>query len=339
MPPLPVLIVGAGNRADLYARLLAECFAAELVLVGFVSRGEARARDAAQRFDVPWATAGDLEDAAFRWGAAGAVICPSSDANATMARRVAAQGLPFLLETPPSLDVAEAESLRDFVAAQGVAVEVAEQNPRGPEAGFAREAVGSGKLGDVRLAACDLAGYRYHATAVGRALLGRPRGRRASALRTVVPGLPPHAASIVAGTIEAEGGRMLQLRESEGIYLPNSPWRSGGWSVYGSRGSLVRDELCIGGTVERVRYESAQVGSVSFTASVACGEVIWTAGRCDAALDDDARAVAACLDDWLARIDGRPAPRGWSLADAVDDLRWIVALERSATLGGAPVTL
>jgi len=310
---LPILIVGAGCRAGIYASLLREQFSDRLRLVGVVSRSRDRAAALAEAEGVPWALEGDLEDAAHAWEAAGAVVCPSSEANARMARRVAAQGRPFLLETPPALEVPEAEALLAFVSAQGLAVEVAEQNPRGAEASHALDVVRSGRIGEVRMVACDLASYRYHATAVGRALLGKPRGRRAVALRARFPDLPEHAATITAGTIEAEGGRILQVRDGEGLYLEEGPWRSGGWSIYGSEGSLIGGRLTIGGVEEPV-------------------DTGWTE-------DDDRRAIGRCVDDWLARLGGRATETQWSLEDAVEDLRWIDALERSARLGGAPILL
>jgi len=310
---LSILIVGAGGRGDLYASIVRERFADRLRVVGVVSRSAGRAAALAREIGVPWALEADLESIATDRGAGGAIVCPSSDANGRMARRVAARGLPFLLETPPALEPAEAESLLGFVEAAGVAVEVAEQNPRGAEATYALSVVRSGRLGDVRLVACDLASHRYHAIAVGRALLGRPRGRRAAALRTVFRDLPPPAATVTAGTIEAEGGRILQLRDGEGLYLPGGPWRSGGWSMYGSKGSLSGGVLRVGGVEEPAAYDRTE--------------------------DDDRRAIARCVEDWLARIDGTKTDTQWSLADAVEDLRWIDALERSARLGGAPILL
>jgi hypothetical protein len=278
MAPLPVLIVGAGGRGrGVYAPLIRDVLSDRLRVVGVVARTEASAKAAAEEIGVPWAVEGDLEDAAFLWEAAGAIICPSSDGNARMARRVAAQGLPFLLETPPAMSVSKAEDLASFVAAQNIAVEVAEQNPRAAEAGFAREVVRSGVLGPVRLVACDLAGYRYHATAVGRALLGMPRGRRAVALRAVFPGLPPHASTVVAGTVEAEGGRLLQVRDGEGLYLPDGPWNSGGWSIYGSKGSLSRGCLRISGETHDVVHEIGEIGGVRFTRAVRAADLRWAA--------------------------------------------------------------
>jgi predicted dehydrogenase len=335
---LPVLIVGAGARATLYSELIRHVLADRLRLVGVVGRSELRARALAEACDVPFALEGDLEDAAFTWSAAGAIVCPSSDANARMARRVAAQGLPLLLETPPSLAVAEAEDLLRFISAQGVAAEVAEQNTRAPEAAFLQTLIRAGLFGDVRLVACDLASYRYHATGVGRALLGKPRGRRAVGLRTRFPDLPEHAATVTVGTIEADGA-LLQVRDGEGLYLPDGPWRSGGWSVYGSRGSWVHGQLRIDGADVPIEHTTAMVNGVDFTGRLGAHGVVWEAAHRGSALNDDRRAIACCLTDWLARVNGDRTPSQWSLEDGVEDLRWIDGLERSALLGGAPIAL
>ena len=129
------------------------------------------------------------------------------------------------------------------------------------------------------------------------------------------------------------------MRDGEGLYLANGPWTSGGWSIYGSRGSIVRNHLRIDGVDEEIRYDRAEVDGVGFTRRVEAHGIEWTAAYPEHPLDDDARAIAQCIDDWLARLDGSRTETQWSLADGVADLRWIAALERSATLGGAPILL
>ena len=56
-------------------------------------------------------------------------------------------------------------------------------------------------------------------------------------------------------------------------------------------------------------------------------------------LTDDQQAVARCLLDWHSAMEGFSTPTAWSPDEAHRDLVWVTSIERSAQLGGAPITL
>ena len=311
MSRLPVLLVGAGTRAStVYAPLLTEHLADRIALVGVVGRGEQRARALGERLGVPWSTS--LEAAA-GWGAQGAVVAVSSPENAAVAHQVLDRGLAALLETPLALDVSDAEALAARIAEDGAIVEVAEQNPRFPDLAGVIAAVRGGAIGDVRLVASDGAGYRYHAAAVARALLGKGRGRVATGQRAVFPEVDVGRGvveEVLVGTVRCDGG-LFQFRDAEAAWA-GGPWSRGTWRALGTTGEWANGRL----------------------AGCEVAPIEWLPG-----LDGDLQAAGKCLLDWLARIDGTITDTAWSAADALADLRWIEAMQRSAILGGAPIAV
>ncbi|HCP45606.1 MAG TPA: hypothetical protein DIU15_06175 [Deltaproteobacteria bacterium] len=347
--PLPVVLVGAGTRArQIYGPLLTGPMATQLKLVAIASRSEDRARSLAEELGVPWSLS--LEEAATDYGARGAIACVSSPDNHTVAHRILDLELPALLETPLALELGDARQLAQRIAQSDVPVEVAEQNPRFPREAFWRRIIEEGFLGEPRLLTSNRAGYRYHATAVARGLLGRPRGQRAVGMRAVFPldlGRGQQVSTVHAGTITTDSNAVFQLTDGEGLHVPASPWLRGGWSVLCDGGSLVEPD--------RVQVHSSGVNKhlpvERVTRSIDGVEVTQTyrlhgslllespSALPDAPLDDDAQAVARCLQDWLARIDGKPTSTGWSAQDGFDDLAWITSLERSALLGGTALRI
>ncbi len=341
--PLPVVLVGAGSRARLHSRVLTVGFGDAVELVGVVGRGEARAHQLGDELGLPWSLT--LDDAA-GWGARAAVVAVSCHHNGEVARDVLARGLPALLETPLAMTASDATELASSAT---LTVEVAEQNPRFPEVRFWRRVVEEGFVGEVRMIASDGAGYRYHATAVARALLGRPEARRAVGMRVLTGvdlGRGVDREPLLTGSVLTDGGAVFQLREGEGHHLGgDAPWLGGGWRI-----------LCDGGTigaagaVRRWRDGRGEDLPVERVAKTIDGVDVTQAWRLHAEqllevpsplpgapLDDDDQAVAGAVQDWLARLDGASPATSWTMEDAVEDLRWIEALERSAILGGAPV--
>lgn len=340
--PLPVVLVGAGNRGRaVYGPLLQGALARLFRIAGVVSRTEASARRLGEALGVPWSL--HLEEAVARWRPEGAVVCVSSPENASVALRVLALGLPALLETPLALSVPEAARVLTAVRRSGLPVEVAEQNPRAPVPALLLRAVEEGFLGEVRLVASDLGNYRYHAAAVARSLLGRAhRGIEARAVRVL--SRPDRA--LVAGAVTAEGGRAFQYRDGEAAWDPRGPWVRGRFSAYGDRGCLVEDgearvwTPATGTVPARIeRLGSPVEGGFATRRLVLHGpaRLEWEPALPGEPLDDDRQAIARCLLDWRARIEGRTSATAWSAEDAFQDLAWIDALEESAALGGAPV--
>ncbi len=344
---LPVVLVGAGQRAaSVFGPILKGPLSSRLQLCALVSRGQERAQALAEELSVPCAAS--LEDAIQRHGARGAVVCVSSPENHEIAHQVLDLELPALLETPLALDLDSARELALRVRASDVPVEVAEQNPRFPRQAFWRRVIEEGFIGTPRLVSSDRAGYRYHATAVARSLLGRPPGLQASGRRAVFPidiGRGEQHAAVYTGTISAEHGGIFQVTDGEGLYLADGPWSQGAWSVLGDSGSISGDNTIRSwreGELRSLPIEHcvSTINGVEVTQKMvlhAEGLLESASALPEAALDDDGQAAARCLLDWLDRIDGRDSPTGWSVSDAYEDLAWITALERSALLAGVPV--
>ncbi len=348
-PRLPVVLVGAGSRsAQVYAPLLLGPLSDRLQLCALVSRGRERGQALAEQLAVPLAD--DLDDAVSRHGARGAIICVSSPENHKLAHQALDLSLPSLLETPLALELDDAAALATRVRESGLPVEVAEQNPRFPTQMFWRRVIEEGFIGTPRLICCDRAGYRYHATAVARSLLGKARGLQASGRRALFPidiGRGEKEASVYSGTLVSDTGSVFQFSDGEGLYLTNGPWSQGAWSVLADGGSLGNADEIISWRNGEQRKMPVQrctqlIDGVQTTEKIVLhGEVLLesTSPLPGSALDDDAQAAAQCVLDWLERMDGTPSSSGWSVEDAFADLAWICALERSAMLSGTPVKI
>jgi predicted dehydrogenase len=319
---LPVALIGAGARSSgVYVPALTGPLADRFQIVGVIARTDFRAPALADALGVPWSL--DVE-AAVGWGARGLILCASAHNNGAVARSALELNLPLLLETPLALDLEEARAVAH--AASSTVVEVAEQNPRFPEVQLWRRVIEEGWIGRVRAVASDAAGYRYHAAAVARSLLGRPRAAHAMAVRTVFGhdfgrGMGPEP--LYAGAITTEGGAIYQVRDGEPVHT--GAWQRGGWWVAGDEGSLTTTGVSRGGELTPFVKDSRD------------GLTVWRCGELEVAPeeagDDDQVAVCRCLSDWLERIEGRVSPTAWSVIDAFSDLAWTVAIERSATLG------
>jgi hypothetical protein len=276
------------------------------------------------------------------------ILCVSSPENHLLAHQALDLSLPCLLETPLALQLNDAATLATRVAQTDIPIEVAEQNPRFPQQTFWRRVIEEGFIGTPRLICCDRAGYRYHASAVARSLLGRPQGIQASGRRVLFPidlGRGQNEASIYCGTISSEGGGVFQVSDGEGLHIDAGPWNQGCWTVLADGGSLGNDTEVISwqaGEQRRIPVQRCTrlIGGVHVTEKIVLhGQILLESispfpGE---PLDDDAQAAASCILDWLARIQGNPSPSGWSAQDAFEDLAWISALERSAMLSGTSV--
>ena len=188
-------------------------------------------------------------------------------------------------------------------------------------------------------------GYRYHAAAVARSLLSRPQARWAvgqSARFDSDFGRGCGPERLVAGGIETVGGALFTLRDGEAGHLGTGPWARGRWHLYGERGGVFGDQQCVGWspsgpTEHRIIWEHGNGPAGDAIQSVRLEgfpALRWESPLPEAALDADALAVATCILDWLARIDGQKSDSAWSPRDAFLDLVWTEAVERSASLGG-----
>ena len=328
----------------MYGPLLRGPLKDRIRLVGVVGRGKERAAATGSALDVPWTQ--DLEELQ-TWGARATIVCVSSPENGSVGHAVLQHGLPTLLETPLALDPAQALLLRDVALSSGLPIAVAEQNPRHLGSRLIIESCKRGVIGEPKVVVTDGAGYRYHAVAVARAVLGKTRGRIATGQRVVCPevdvgrGVGPE--EILIGTVRAEGGGLLQFRDAEAAWVDQGPWSRGTGRVLGTRGEFVggsvvawdgkRTSLPIEPIERTIQGKTRRVGLRLLTNPPI--EVM--AALPEAGLDDDRQAVAGCILDWLHRIDG--ADVGWTVQDAYADLAWLDGMSRSAVLGGAPILL
>jgi len=313
-------------------------------IVGVCSRSEGRARSLAESLGVPWSL--DLEEAAGAWGARGAIVAVTCHSNAELGLRLVKLGLPALLETPLAMNLDEGEALVRAVRSSDIPVEIAEQNPRFPTARFWRHLVEEGLLGKLGVVSSSGAGYRYHATAVARSLFSRREGIAAVGMRSVFDvdlGRGVGAEPMLMGSVEIRGGGLFQLLDGEGLHTGSGPWLKGAWQLYGDRGSIVE-----GGRVRLWQQGSPSDPPVEHVSSSIDGVRVPQCVRLhgtallevssplpSAPLDEDGQAVAQCILDWLDRIEGRLSPTAWSASDALADLAWVDAIERSSKLGGA----
>jgi len=341
---LPVVLVGAGRRAAVHAMAARVGSPDGIRVVGVVSRSADRAAALAADLGVPWSL--DL-DAALTWGARGAIVSVTCHENHRVAGGVLDLGLPALLETPLAMEWSDALALARRVRESGLPVEVAEQNPRFPEAMLWREIVRRARLGALRAVSSEGAGYRYHAAAVARALFNRGPGRVATgqrALTGVDLGRGVSREPLLFGQVRTTDDRVFSLRDGEGHHLGrDAPWLGAGWTLLGDRGSLrsgapLRAWSAEGAHDLELTRVSDRHGRLT---SLETGDrEVHVAPPCPGAdLDDDGQAVVQCHRDWLDRLDGRVTGSAWSADDALTDLAWVEGIERSARLLGAPIEL
>ncbi len=341
---LPVALVGAGRRSEtVYGPLLAGPLGNRAQLCALVSRGKKRGSQLAEELGLPFVHS--LDEAVSRHGARAAILCASSPENHRLAHQSLDLQLPALLETPLAFKLNDARALAARVEQSSIPIEVAEQNPRFLEQRFWKAVIDAGIIGTPRFISCDRAGYRYHATAVARQLLGRPTALQASGRRALLPIKGHDQQALYSGTIACDGGAVFQLTDGEALWQQDSPWTRGSWAVLGEEGSLGSPDLVIGRTagqrqamvIERVNRKS---GKQNFEAKLIlhCATPIEvTSPFPGERLTDDQQAAALCLLDWLARINGEATATSWSAQDGLADLEWICALERSAVLAGSPI--
>jgi len=341
--PVPVVLVGAGSRAaGFYVPLLLDALADQFELVGLIGRSEHRLRPLAERCGLRWSLS---LDQARGWGAAGAVVAVSPDQNHGVGRQLAELGLPALLETPLALEIGDARELLTLLDATGLPYEIAEQNTRHLPALLWCKLVADGHIGTLRAVLSDGSPYRYHATAVARRLFGERSAKTATGLRVLSDidlGRGVDREPLYAGAISVENDGLFQMRASEAFYFEQPGWMPGEWTLLGDEGAIHSDRGLRSGKKpqgEALGFvwhkDSAGVPTGLSVDGLKGAEVLVSLPG--AGLDNDQQAVARCLLDWHARMRGELTTTSWSPRDAYADLQWIVAIERSAQLGGAPL--
>ncbi len=119
---------------------------------------------------------------------------------------------------------------------------------------------------------------------------------------------------VLLGLVWADGGVDFQLRDAEAAWVEAGPWGRAKYDTLGSTGEWADGAL--------------PGGAPSPILALPEGPP-----------DGDLQATARCLLDWRSRLDGTITGTAWSAADGLADLLWIDAVQRSATLGGAPIKI
>ena len=143
--PLRIGVVGVGRIGALHAETLSRLDGVSLSLA---DADPTRAGDAARRLGA--ATAASPE-ALLEAGVDALVIATSTQGHVPLLRLAASAGVPAFCEKPVALGLAALTEVRDLVAAAGITVQVGFQRRFDPGYRAARDAVGSGELGNILL--------------------------------------------------------------------------------------------------------------------------------------------------------------------------------------------
>ena len=165
MKPIPFSIVGTGWRAEFYLRV-ARKYPDRFVAVGLVSRGN---KAIESKFSVKtYPTIDSLlnaEKPSF------VVTSLPWDMNPLAIKKLVAEGMPVLSETPPAPDHKAMLDLCSFVRAKRGRVQVAEQVHLRPHHQAQAQLVASGRLGQVHEVVVSVS-HGYHGISLMRRLLG-----------------------------------------------------------------------------------------------------------------------------------------------------------------------
>jgi len=225
--PLSVTIIGTGSRsAYLYGPIL-NALAEEVNLVSVWGRSKASAQKLGEYLGVPWFT--DIHTLINETSPELGIVSVAKDANGAVGLMAVEAGLHVLLETPITLDLAEADAIISAASERGLKIEVAEQFHRRPNEQIKLKLIESGIFGKVYSSFNDFAGHAYHGMSVLRSYLGfetRPL-RVTGAVKQY--DLAPHL-SRLAGSFDARSEiQEHAIIEFEGDRLGIFHWTSVGY--------------------------------------------------------------------------------------------------------------
>ncbi|MEY9911549.1 putative dehydrogenase [Catenulispora sp. MAP12-49] len=345
--PVTIGIIGAGWRADFFARLAA-LLPERLVLVGAAVRRAGSAQEVARRWGVPvYLSPAELiakQHPDF------VVVSVPWPATPEVTAAVVGAGVPVLAETPPAPD---AEGLRALWAEVGgrQLVQVAEQYLLLPGHAARRELVRRGVIG--RASSVQVSStHGYHAVSMIRGLLdagfGPVRVRASAFAAPLVDPLTragwtddetPKEATTTLATLDFGDGR-------SGLYdFTDNQWhnrlRLRRILIRGSLGEIADDTVVRWGgprTVLRSSLVRSQLGHdlnldghdtehLSFD-----GEVVWHNPFAGLRLMDEEIAIATLLTATASWVRGEgPAP--YPLAEACQDHLLSLAIDRASATG------
>ncbi len=368
-----VALVGTGARASYMYAPMVRALGAELELVAVWGRSQESARRMGEGLGIPWYTDLDrlIRDTAPDIG----IVCVRGAANGQVGLMAVQHGLHVLLETPIAYELSEADAIIKAAEERQVKIEVAEQFHRRPMEQIKLKLITSGLFGRVYSSFSDFAGHGYHGVSVMRSYLGfDERPVRVVAISKEY-GLAPHW-SMLANTrgprTEVQEHGIIEFESGKtGIYHWTSVsydsalrwWRSSrflaerGMGISVGLGIETREWLSLlqpDGeaphfiTIER-RLErndgGALTGIVAHTGVPEIPALRWenpfrpsTRGH-GVQWHDDEIGVAGCLMSLVNAVRSTNDAVSYGPRQARLDQEIVLAMERSAQRGGAPVEL
>ena len=370
--PLRVAIVGTGSRSSYMYGPILKALPDQVDLVAVWGRSEDSARQLGESLDTPWYT--DLDRLIAEQVPQIGIVSVAYSANGIVGRMAVERGLHVLLETPIAHDLDEADAIIRIAEEKGLKVEVAEQFHRRPLEQIKLKLLETGLFGRVHVSFNDYAGHGYHGVSVMRSYLGfDAKPVRVTGAVKDYP-LAPHWAMNADrfgprdetqehGIVEFEGGQLGIFHWTDvGYDSALRWWRSSrfmaekGMGITTGVGLDVEEKLSLlapGGegpqfiTLER-RWErcdgGALVAMVAHTGDPDLPIVRWdNPFRPDVKghgvqWHDDEIGVASCLMSLVDAVRNDTAPT-YGPHQARLDQELILAIRRSAEMGGEPVTL
>lgn len=342
-------LVGAGWRAGLFASV-ARALPRRFRIVTALTRTPTRAEEFRRRFEIPTTTDADtfLDAGPMDF----VLVCVARRATVPWVLRLAARGVPVLVETPLAPDL---DGLRRLFAElpTGACVQSAEQYRLQPQHAARLHIACSGLLGPVHSALAS-AGHDYHGVALLRAALGlgfeEVRVCAATFADPVASSLgrdgwdaSPRVRPVerLTARFEAPGRNLLGVSDfSADQYF--SPIRSRHVQICAERGEVFDDDVhLLVGPADPVhlhihRDQTGTDGDLegSFLRRITLGErIVYSNPFAPARLSDEEIAIAATLSGMTEHVRGGPALYG--IADAAED-QYLALLAHDSARDGRP---
>lgn len=337
-----VAFVGSGDRVERIYRPVMAALADRSEVVGFTCKRAERGREFANATGYSYFRGVDELYAEVRPELVIAAVSP--EMNTPVLRGLLSRGVPILAETPLAWNEAEGRGLVEASRRMGVPLGVAEQFPSLPAEQLKRKVRDLGVLGHVVSAMNDFSVYDYHGIACLRSYLGEDRVPVAATCQELQIGASSER--WIMGRVRYADGAVL-VHHYSGDYFDSSARPEGQLKVFGTRGSIVGDELTAidpaSGESVRSRFRRHVCRSDGFDTLESLfvevpglGSVAWSNPYAGHALDDEQIAVAQHVDAMLRAA----AYGGWPLysaEQALEDVEILRAFRYSEFGGGRRV--
>lgn len=343
-------IIGGGWRAEFYLRIaqaLPERFGVKAVWVRDREKGEALAGK--------WGVQASPSLEAFletcRTESRFAVVSVKRAANAYFIERLAAEGIPALVETPPAESVPGLLDLWAKVGEAEAGIQIAEQYAFQPMHAARIRLAASGRLGTVSQAQVSAA-HDYHGISLIRRLLGirfedaviRAQTFASPIIKSPDRNGPPSSGEL---TESVQLLAALDFGDKLGVFDFTrdqyfSRIRSSRILVRGSHGETVNEELSWLPVFDTPMYDTLRRVDAGHGGSLegfhlkgitGCGEWLYVNRFAPARLSDEEIAIAESLERMGDYVRGGPS--FYSLAEGCQDCYLALEMQRAAAEGTA----